>query len=112
MNQSLCTHYCLLWSKAKCLYLVFVYITKVALLECLIFEILIGEKSCTFISLYRSPSQSSDSLVEFSDSLQLSLDKINNQNPFLRLSWVILILNLQIGVNTIKQHAKALKSMP
>ena len=51
--------------------------------ECLIFEILIGRKSCNFISLYRSPSQSSDSFEEFADNLQLSLDKISNQNPFL-----------------------------
>ena len=34
-------------------------------------------------SLYRSPSQSSDSFEEFADNLQLSLDKISNQNPFL-----------------------------
>ena len=47
---------------------------------CLIFEILIGGKSCNFISLYRSPSQSSDSFEEFADNLQLSLDKIINQN--------------------------------
>ena len=53
--------------------------------ECLIFEILIGGKSCNFISLYRSPSQSSDSFEEFADNLQLSLDKISNQNPFLNL---------------------------
>ena len=32
--------------------------------ECLIFKILIGGKSCNFISLYRSPSQSSDSSEE------------------------------------------------
>ena len=51
--------------------------------ECLIFEILIGGKSCNFISLYRSPSQSSDSFEEFADNLQLSLDKISKQNPFL-----------------------------
>ena len=51
--------------------------------ECLIFEILIGGKSCNFIFLYRSPSQSSDSFEEFADNLQLSLDKISNQNPFL-----------------------------
>ena len=51
--------------------------------ECLIFEILIGGKSCNFISLYQSPSQSSDSFEEFSDTLQLSLDKISNQNLFL-----------------------------
>ena len=37
--------------------------------ECLVFEILIGGKSCNLISLYRSPSQSSDS---FEDFLQLS----------------------------------------
>ena len=80
--------------------------------ECLIFEILIGGKSCTFISLYRSPSQSSDFFEELADNLQLSLDKISNQNHSLRLTWVTLILNLQVGINTIKQHTKALKSMP
>ena len=50
--------------------------------ERLIFGILIGEKSCNFISLYRSPSQSSNSFEEFADTLQLSLDKISNQNLF------------------------------
>ena len=80
--------------------------------ECLIFEILIGGKSCNFISLYRSPSQSSDFFEELADNLQLSLDKISNQNHSLRLTWVTLILNLQVGINTIKQHTKALKSMP
>ena len=51
--------------------------------EWLIFEILFNGKSRNFISLYRSPSQSSDSFEEFADNLQLSLDKISNQNPFL-----------------------------
>ena len=32
-----------------------------------------------FISLYRSPSQSSDSFEECADNLQLSLDKISDQ---------------------------------
>ena len=50
--------------------------------ECLIFQILIGGKSCNFISLYRSTSQSSDFFEEFADNLQLSLDKISKQNPF------------------------------
>ena len=50
---------------------------------CLIFEVLIGGKSCNFVSLYRSPSQSSDSFDEFVDNLQPSLDKISNQNSFL-----------------------------
>ena len=80
--------------------------------ECLIFETLIGGKSCNFIFLYRSPSQSLDSFEELADNLQLSLDKISNQNHSLRLTWVTLILNLQVGINTIKQHTKALKSMP
>ena len=48
--------------------------------------ILIGGKSCNFISLYRSPSQSCDSLEEFRDNLQLSLDKISHQNPFLTIA--------------------------
>ena len=48
--------------------------------------ILIGGKSCNFISLYRSPSQSCDSLEEFRDNLQLSLDKISHQNPFLTVA--------------------------
>ena len=80
--------------------------------ECLIFEILIGRKSCNFISLYRSPSQSSDFFEQLAENLQLSLDKISNQNHSLLLTWVTLILNLQVGINTIKQHTKALKSMP
>ena len=41
--------------------------------ECLFyfFFILISRKSCNFISLYQSPSQSSDSFEEFADNLQL-----------------------------------------
>ena len=49
----------------------------------LIFEILISGKSCNFISLYRSPSQSSDSFEEFAVNLQLSSDKYSNQKQFL-----------------------------
>ena len=51
--------------------------------ECLIFEILIGGVLCNFISLHLSPIQSSDSFEEFADNLQLPLDKISKQNPFL-----------------------------
>ena len=54
--------------------------------ECLIFEILIGGKPCNCISLYLSPSQSSDSFEKFADNLQLPLDKISNQNPFLTVA--------------------------
>ena len=51
--------------------------------DCSIFEFLIGVKLCNFISLYRSPSQSSDSFEKLEDNLQLFLDIINNENPFL-----------------------------
>ena len=55
--------------------------------ECLIFEILIRGKSFlylfNFIALYRSPSQSRNSFEKYANNLQLSLDKIINQNPFL-----------------------------
>ena len=51
--------------------------------ECLTFEILVCGKLCNSISLYRSPSQSSDSFEEFAANLQLSLDKISDKNPFL-----------------------------
>ena len=54
--------------------------------ECLFLEPLIGGKSCNFISLYRPPSQSSDSFEEFADNLQLSLNKIINQNPCLTVA--------------------------
>ena len=54
--------------------------------ECSIFEILIGGNLYNFISLYQSLSQSSNSFEEFADNLQLSLDKISNQNPFLRVA--------------------------
>ena len=54
--------------------------------ECLISEILIGGKSCNFISLHRSPSQSSDSFEEFADNLQLSLTKLITKTHSLRLS--------------------------
>ena len=79
--------------------------------ECLIFKILIGGKSCNFISLYRSPSQSSDSFEEFADNLQLSLDKISNQNPFLTVVLVYFHIKSSVGISKIKQHTKALKSM-
>ena len=45
---------------------------------------MIGGKLCNFISLYWSPSQSSDSSEEFADNSQHS-DKITNQNLFLTL---------------------------
>ena len=44
------------------------------------FEISFGGKTCNFISLYRSPSQSSDNFEDFAGNLQLNLDKISNKS--------------------------------
>ena len=47
------------------------------------FEISFGGKICNFISLYRSPNQSSDTFEGFGDNLELNLDKIANKSPYL-----------------------------
>ena len=79
--------------------------------ECLIFGILVGWKLWNFISLFRSPSQSSDSFEEFAESLNSHWIKLVIKTDSLQMFWVISILNLQIGLGTIKQHAKAPKLM-
>ena len=43
----------------------------------------IGDKVCNFISLYRSPNQSLDEFETFADNLELNLDTIVLNNPFL-----------------------------
>ena len=47
------------------------------------FEISFGGKTCNFISLYRSPSQSFDTFEDFVDNLEINLDKIANKSPYL-----------------------------
>ena len=54
-----------------------------SLKECMNFEISFGGKICNFISLYQSPSQSSDTFKDFADNLELNLDKIANKSPYL-----------------------------
>ena len=51
--------------------------------ECISFEIRIGGKLCSFLYLYRSPSQTGDIFETFADNCQLILDTIVNKNPFL-----------------------------
>ena len=43
----------------------------------------IGEKLCNFVALYRSPSQSQDEFETFAKNLELNLDTISANNPFL-----------------------------
>ena len=51
--------------------------------ECINFETRIGEKLCSFLCLYRSPSQTRDIFETFADNFELTLDSIINKNPFL-----------------------------
>ena len=51
--------------------------------ECINFEIKIADKTCNFISLYRSLSQSKDECESFADNLALILHSIALRNPYL-----------------------------
>lgn len=51
--------------------------------ECINFEIKIGDKVCHFISLYRSPSQTSDEFETFTNNLESNLETVSLRQPFL-----------------------------
>ena len=51
--------------------------------ECLNFELKIGDKSCTFITLHRSPSQSQDDFETFSDNFEMTLETLARKGSFL-----------------------------
>ena len=42
----------------------------------------IGKKLCNFVALYRLPSQSQDEFETFAKNLELNLDAISANNPF------------------------------
>ena len=44
--------------------------------ECIVFDIKLGDKICSFVVLYRSPSQSLDEFESFSKNLELTLDRV------------------------------------
>ena len=48
------------------------------LLECINFELKIGDKLCKFVALYRSPSQTQGKLEKFSDNLELNLSTLSH----------------------------------
>ena len=54
--------------------------------ECIRFELKIGEKLCSFISLYRSPSKTQDEIDKFADNFELNLDLVVQNNPHPNLS--------------------------
>ena len=59
-------------------------LTGVRLLdECIAFDLIISNKFCSFVALYRSPSQSQDNFATFSDNFEMTLDLVSKKNPFL-----------------------------
>ena len=50
------------------------------------FEIRIGGILCSFLCLYRSPSQTWYIFETFADNFELTLDTIVNKNPFLTVA--------------------------
>ena len=59
-------------------------VTNIQYLQgCINFEMKIGDKLCNFVALYRSPSQSQDEFEKFAKNLELNLDTISANNPFL-----------------------------
>ena len=51
--------------------------------ECICFDLKIGSKLCTVVSLYRSPSQSADESDNFLNKLNQTMESITQKNPFL-----------------------------
>ena len=51
--------------------------------ECICFDLKIGTKLCTIMSLYKSPSQSPNEFEIFLNKLNLTMESITEENPFL-----------------------------
>ena len=51
--------------------------------ECINFELRIGDKTCNFVVLCRSPSQSQDVFESFCENFERTLDNLVQNNPFL-----------------------------
>ena len=51
--------------------------------ECIAFDLIISNKLCSFVAVYRSPSQSQDDFATFSDNFEMTLDLVSKKNSFL-----------------------------
>ena len=51
--------------------------------ECICFDLKMVNKRCTIVSLYKSPSQSADEFENFKNKLNLAIESITQNNPFL-----------------------------
>ena len=59
-------------------------VTGVRLLEeCITFDLIISNKLCSFVALYRSPYQFQDDFATFSDNFEMTLDLALKKNPYL-----------------------------
>ena len=47
------------------------------------FGLILSNKLCSFVALYRSPSQSQDDFATFSDNFEMTLDLVSKKNPYL-----------------------------
>ena len=59
------------------------FVSLIKLLECISFEVSIGNKKCRFIHVYRISSQSQDEFHDFLENLEMNLDDLFNSNLFL-----------------------------
>ena len=78
------------WITLVCLYYKCWLLLKVIglshLQEFINFDIKIGDKTCKFVCLYRSPSHTKDEFDNFIKNLELNLEHIANKSPFLILA--------------------------
>ena len=52
------------------------------------FELMVGDKLCNFVALYRSPNKLQDPFKSFKENLELNQESAVKNNPFL-----VVILN-------------------
>ena len=71
--------------------------------ECINFEISLRGKICNYISLYHSPSQSSDIFKDFADNFELNLDKWSNKSPYL----IVVLSDFNVKSSHCYKHNKA-----
>ena len=74
-------------------------------------EIIIGDKKCNFISLYRSPCLSNGNFEPFADNTELNLHVIAPTSPYLIALLGDYNAHTQTGTVLVKQLIRALKLM-
>ena len=67
--------------------------------DCINFKIMIGNKICNFITLYRLPSQNQDNFPAFIDNLEMNLETLAQRNPFLMVVLGDFNVNLNSGAS-------------